>query len=311
MKKRFVIIDASSLIYRAFYVFPSIKNREGELSNAVYGFIMLFLKSIKDLQPDFIAVAYDVKGPTFRNKEFKDYKANRIKTPDELIQQIPKIKEFVKSLNIQSFEKPGFEADDIIGTLTAMVFLSKTETIILSNDKDSLQLVNKKTLVCLPNPGSKTVMYNRAKVIERFQGITPEQFADFRGLVGDPSDNIPGVFGIGEKTAIKLINEFKDLKTLYQIIDEKKIVLAPSILTKLINGRENAFFSRKLSIIKKDVDIDFELSKTSFSKYDYQQAKIFLADLGFKNLIKVLPGYNNSIEQSESNKSLKLQQKLF
>ncbi len=290
MKKQLLIIDASSFIYRAFYAFPPIKNKNGELSNALYGFIMLFLKAIKDIDPDFIAIAYDVKGPTFRNEEFKDYKANRAKTPDDLIKQIPSIKEFVKSFNVSSFEKQGFEADDIIGTIAALAFpFSGLKTIILSNDKDNLQLVNEKTLVYLPKTGKKIDIYNKSKVIERFNGITPSQFADFRGLTGDPSDNIPGVLGIGEKTAIKLINEFNDLDKLYKMIDLSKTVLADSIIKKLINGRENAFFSKKLSIIKKDLEIDFVLEDTSFKKYRSEKVKKFLEFHGFKGLIKALP----------------------
>lgn len=288
MLKKFIIIDASSFIYRAFYAFPSIKDKNGNLANALFGFIVLFLKSIQSFNPDFITVVHDVEGPTFRHKEFKDYKANRAKTPDELIQQIPKIKEFVASLNIKSFEKQGFEADDIIGTISTLVTATNNniEVIILSNDKDSLQLINEKVFVSFPNSGNDN--YDIKKVVDRFQGVTPEQFSDFRGLTGDPSDNIPGVAGIGEKTAIKLINEFKNIENLYQAIEKGKTNLNNSIITKLINNKENAFFSKKLSIIKKDVDIDFKLEETLF-QYKFEKAKTFVTNLGFKSLINRFP----------------------
>lgn len=311
-KKKLVIVDASSLIYRAFYAFPPIKSREGDLSNAVYGFIMLFLKTIKDHNPDFITVVYDVKGPSFRHKEFADYKANRAKTPDELIKQIPKIKEFVDNLNIKSFEKQDFEADDIIGTIVSLSS-SDIEIIIISNDKDSLQLVDQRTTVYTPNSGSKVAIYNREKVIEKYQGITPDQFADFRALTGDPSDNIPGVAGIGDKTAIKLINQFKNIENLYNAIEtssicnlqaNKKKGLTKSILEKLIKDKKNAFFSKKLSQIRRDVEIDFDLKETSFEKYDFQKAKTFIKKLGFKMLITRLPDYHKDQTEIPKQKPL-------
>ena len=308
--KKLIIIDASSLIYRAFYAVPPIKDKQGELSNAVYGFISIFLKVVKDLKPDFIVVAYDVKGPIFRHQEFKDYKANRAKTPDELILQIPKIKKFVKSLGVKSFEKSDFEADDIIGTISTSVSISTSnaglKTIIVSGDRDSFQLINETTVVQVPKTGSNGIIYDRERVIEKYQGITPEQFPDFRALVGDPSDNIPGVKGIGEKTAIKLINEFENLENLYDEIDKKQTKISDSILAKLIKDKEKAFFSRKLSTIKKDVEIDFNLAETDFTKCDFEKAIIFIEELGFRGLIKNI---NNNHINANANDSEKCQSK--
>ena len=208
-KKRLIIIDSNSIIHRAFHALPLLTTKNGELVNAVYGFLLVFFKAIREFQPDYIAACFDFPGPTFRHKKYKEYKAKRPPTPKELYQQIPKIKEILKDFNVPIFEKEGFEADDIIGTLAAFstkkVIASPIETIILSGDTDILQLVNPQTKVYVLKKGVKDiVLYDENLVKEKFQGLTPEQILDFKALRGDPSDNIPGVTGVGEKIAIDL-----------------------------------------------------------------------------------------------------------
>ncbi len=301
-KKRLIIVDSNALIYRAYYALPPLTNKKGEIVNAVYGFLLVFLKILKEFQPDFIVATFDFPAPTFRHKKFKTYKAKRLKMPEELRRQIPKIKKILESFNIPLFEKKGFEADDIIGTISKAVpalrpsFLGEgpeIETIILTGDLDALQLVDKNTKVYILKRGIKNaVLYDEGKVKERYQGLTSEQLLDFKALRGDPSDNIPGVTGVGEKTAIVLIKEFGFLENLYKELSEnseraKKI--KDSLKKKLLDGKEQAFVSRMLVEIKRDVPIEFNLEKCNFGKYDKEKIVQIFKDYGFQSLISRLP----------------------
>ena len=222
-KKRLIVIDGNSVIHRAFHALPPLTTKSGKLVNAIYGFLLVFFKAIKEFQPDFIAAAFDFPGPTFRHKKFKEYKAKRPPAPEELYQQIPKVKEILEAFNVPIFEKESFEADDIIGTISQLAskkqVFPEIETIILSGDLDALQLVDSQTKAYTLRKGVKdVVLYDEKLVKEKFQGLTPEQLLDFKALRGDPSDNIPGVTGIGEKTAIGLLLKFGSLENLYKEI---------------------------------------------------------------------------------------------
>lgn len=289
-KKRLIVIDSNSIIHRAYHALPPLTTKKGEVVGAVYGFLLVFLKAIKEFQPDFVIACFDVPGPTFRHKKYKEYKAKRPPTPPELYQQIPKVKEVLKGFNVQIFEKEGFEADDIIGTISHLApqkqVLPEIETIILSGDSDNFQLINDKTKVYALRKGVKdTVLYDRELIKEKYQGLTPEQLLDFRALKGDPTDNIPGVPGIGEKTAIELIKKFGTLKNLYQNISELK----PKLKEILIQNKEQAFFSRDLSEIHKSVPIDFNLKECQWSNYNKEKATQALENLNFYSLIPRLP----------------------
>ncbi|KPJ56821.1 hypothetical protein AMJ49_03690 [Parcubacteria bacterium DG_74_2] len=288
-KKRLIIIDGNALIHRAYHALPPLATRKGELVNAVYGFLLVFFKALKEFQPDYVAATFDLPGPTFRHKEFKEYKAKRPKAPNELYQQIPKVKEILQAFNVPIFEKQGFEADDVIGTISGQ---AKTETIIITGDLDALQLINKNTKVFTPRRGLKdTVLYDQEKVEERYQGIKPEQLADLKGLKGDPSDNIPGILGIGEKTAISLIREFGSLENLYKELDEKTEraeKIKHSLREKLVKYRDQAFFSKMLVTIKRDVPIDFDLKDCEWEDFDKKKAIKILKDFEFYALIKRL-----------------------
>ena len=300
-KKRLIIIDGNAIVHRAFHALPPLKTKKGELVNAVYGFLLAFFKAIKEFEPDYVVATFDFPAPTFRHIKYKLYKANREKAPDELYEQIPKIKDLLKNFNIQIFEKQGFEADDLIGTIAQKAakkqIYPEIETIILTGDLDALQLVDKNTKVYALRKGVKdTILYNEEKVKEKYDGLLPEQLVDFKALRGDPSDNIPGVFGVGEKTAISLIKEFNSLENLYQELREnsehsKKI--KESLRKKLIDYKEQAFVSKMLAQIKKDIEIDFDLGKCVWGRYNKDKIIKIFENYEFKTLISRLKEDNN------------------
>ncbi len=303
--KRLIIIDSHAVLYRAFHALPPLASKKGELVNAVYGFLLVFFKAIKEFKPDFVAATFDLPGPTLRHKEFKEYKAKRPKIPDELSSQIPKIKKILKGFEVPIFEKQGFEADDLIGAIAQQAerkqIFPKIETIILTGDLDALQLVNPQTKVFALRRGLKdAILYNTEKVQEKYQGLKPSQLLDFRGLRGDPSDNIPGVTGIGEKTAIKLLKEFGTLENLYKNLEK----VNPSVQAKLEQYKEQAFLSKRLARIRKEVKIDFNLKNCRWPKYDKEEVTDLLEKFGFNSLIKRLPEL--TMEKQNIGKNLKL-----
>jgi len=313
-KKRLIVIDGNSVIHRAFHALPPLTTKSGKLVNAIYGFLLVFFKAIKEFQPDFIAAAFDFPGPTFRHKKFKEYKAKRPPAPEELYQQIPKVKEILEAFNVPIFEKESFEADDIIGTISQLAskkqVFPEIETIILSGDLDALQLVDSQTKAYTLRKGVKdVVLYDEKLVKEKFQGLTPEQLLDFKALRGDPSDNIPGVTGIGEKTAIGLLLEFGSLENLYKEIKEnsgKAKKLKPKLKETLLNYKEQAFLSKSLAQIKKDVPIDFNLKKSRWGEYDKEKVTQVLKEFEFFSLIKKLPGEEKAEEKESVGKNLRL-----
>ncbi len=313
-KKRLIVIDSNSIIHRAYHALPPLTTQKGELVNAVYGFLLVFFRAIKDFQPDFIAATFDLPAPTFRHKKYKEYKAKRPKAPEELYQQIPKTKEFLKVFGVPIFEKEGFEADDIIGTIAKLAprkqVLPKIETIILSGDLDSLQLVDGQTKVYALRKGVKDiVLYDEKLVKEKFQGLTPNQILDFKALKGDPSDNIPGVTGIGEKTAIKLLLEFGSLENLYEKIEEnseKAKRLKPKLKETLLKYKNQAFLSKDLAKIEKNTPIDFNLEKCRWQKFDKKKVSKLLERFEFYSLVKRLSEFGEKKEEKILGGNLKL-----
>ncbi len=292
-KKRLIIIDSNSVIHRAFHALPPLTTKKGELVNAVYGFLLVFLKAIKDFQPNYIAAAFDCPKPTFRHKKFKDYKAKRPPAPPGLYQQIPLVKEILTAFGVAIFEKEGFEADDIIGTIARLApkkqVFPKIETIILSGDQDSFQLVNPQTKVFALRKGVKDiVLYDEKAVEEKFQGLKVGQLLDFKALRGDPSDNIPGVTGIGEKTATKLLLSFGTLENLYQGIKDKSAEakeISPKLKETLLKYKDQAFFSRELAQIEKNTPVEFSLKQCVFGDYDKAEVIKKLQEFEFHSLI--------------------------
>ncbi len=322
-KKRFLIIDANALIHRAYHALPPLRNKKGELINAIYGFCLILFKILKELEPGFIVAAFDLPFPTFRHKKFKGYKAKRPKTPEELSQQILKVKDLLRAFDIPVLEKRGFEADDIIGTVSRLTLKREIrpqmENIILSGDADLFQLVDPNTRVYFLKKGIKnTVLYDKELVKEKYHGLDPEQLVDFKALKGDPSDNIPGVPGIGEKTAIGLIKRFGNLENLYSVLNQKTMSKMDSaglnqrIRVLLEKYKEKAFLSRDLIQIERNVPVDFNLEKCQWKDYDREKVIQVMKGLGFRSLIKRLSDFKKP-KQNDNIKKEKVdhQRKLF
>lgn len=285
-KKRLVVFDSNSVIHRAFHALPPLTTKGGEAVGAVYGFLLVFLKAIKEFQPDFVAACFDVKGPTFRHEKYAQYKAQRPKAPPELYSQIPMVKDVLKNFGVPVYEKQGFEGDDLIGTIAKITSQEEVETIIISGDSDNLQLVDGKVKVYALRKGVKdTVLYDISSVSEKYQGLKPKQLIDYRALRGDATDNIPGVKGVGEKTAIDLLQKFNTLENIYQKLDELK----PKTKELLIQSKVDAFASKDLATIIQNVPMDFNLQDCLWSNYNKEKAAQSLQELGFFSLITRLP----------------------
>lgn len=296
-KKRLIIIDSNSIIHRAYHALPFLSTKKGELVNAVYGFLLVFFKAIREFQPDYVCACFDFPAPTFRHLKFKGYKAKRPPAPKELYQQIPKVKEILKVFSVSVFEKEGFEADDIISTLSKKFpkkqIFPEVEIIILSGDLDNLQLVDKYTKVCLLRKGVKDiVLYDEKLVSEKYQGLNPNQLVDFKALRGDPSDNIPGVTGIGEKRATQLIKEFSNLENLYKELEdnsEEAKKIQPKLRDVLLKYKDQAFLSKTLAQTERNMPIDFNLKSCQWGGYNKEKAVEILKDFEFHSLIEKLP----------------------
>lgn len=279
-KKRLFLIDGNAYIHRAFHALPPLTTSRGEMVNAVYGFIRMMLKILKKESPDYVAVCFDYPAPTFRHKEYKEYKATRKRAPDELRSQIPLAHEIVKALNLALFEKEGYEADDLLATLSERAKKGGIETIIVTGDKDALQLVDKSISV-LNEP--KGILYDEKEVKKKLS-IAPQQIIDFMALMGDQSDNVPGVRGIGPKTATQLIQRFGSIENLYQHLDEIK----GKLKERLLDSREEAFLSKRLVILEKNVPLKFEISHCRIKPPKREELLGLLHRLEFRSLIAEL-----------------------
>ncbi|MEK9158645.1 MAG: DNA polymerase, partial [Patescibacteria group bacterium] len=295
-QQRFIIIDGNALVHRAFHAIPPMTNKNGQVLNAVYGFTSILLKAIKDLKPDYLAVTFDLAAPTFRHKEYKEYKAKRVKPPQELYDQMPLIKDLLRAMKIKIYEREGFEADDVIATLAAICHSRESgnpavETVILTGDLDTLQLVDENTKIYSLRKGiSDIFIYDEAAVKERY-GLLPNQMTDYKALRGDPSDNILGVRGIGEKTAADLIQKFGSIEGVYEKIKRlKDYKISDLIIKKLEAGKEAAFQSKHLVELVRDVPIDFKLEDCKMADYNNPAARDLLAGWEFGSLIKRLDG---------------------
>lgn len=289
MSKKLLLIDGNAIIHRAFHALPPFKTSRGELVNAVYGFASLLLKILDREKPDYTAVAFDLKAKTFRHQEYKDYKATRIKAPDELYEQIPRIKELVRAFQIPIFEQEGFEADDVLGTLAKQAEGKAVNTRILTGDLDTLQLVTDKTYVlALAQKFSEPVTYDIARVMGRY-GLKPSQIPDMKGLQGDTSDNIKGVQGIGPKTAKDLLQKYGTLESIYKNLDE----ITGSAHTKLAKGHDSAILSKRLATIIIAVPLNLDLEACKTHEYDEGKLRQIFEELEFKSLLKRLEGFHN------------------
>lgn len=298
-QSRFLIIDGHAIIYRAYHAFPPLTSPQGILVNAVYGFSRILLTAIREHTPEYIVVTFDHKKPTFRAQEYAQYKANRPEMPVDLRPQIELVKEVVSALNIPQFEMEGYEADDLIGTITRQMLEKKDIlTIVVTGDKDMFQLVDEQTHVWMPARGKFGVdtEYDPESV-QKKMGVTPAQIVDLKALMGDTSDNIPGVKGIGPKTAVQLIQEFKNIEGVYATVEKiaatgekpKSGFIKGNLFERLRADKENAFLSKKLATIDRHAPIEFQLEPCLVSDYDKEKIAELFIQLEFKSLIGLLP----------------------
>jgi DNA polymerase-1 len=277
---------------RAFYALPELTNREGLHTNAVYGFINMLFKMKDDILPDYVVCTFDRSAPTFRHKEYDEYKAGRKKMPQELSEQFPILKKVLNLLAINIFEVDGFEADDIMGTLSKVAEEKGMEVYIVTGDRDMLQLASDNTHIVITKKGiTEKEIYDKSRMIEDY-GITPLQFIDVKGLMGDKSDNIPGVPGIGEKTAFKLIKEYKSIENVFENIDNIK---GKKLKENLEKYMQQAIFSKKLASIVTNVPIDIDMESIKSSEdYDFIELKKLFENLEFKRLLDKIPGFEDN-----------------
>ena len=303
MNKRLIIIDGNSIINRAFYALPqTMDNKEGLHTNAIYGFTTMLFKMIDIYKPTHISVAFDRKAPTFRHKEYSDYKAGRKKMPQELFEQMQPLKELLDAFKIERFEIDGYEADDIIGTISKAAEEDGFEVFIVTGDKDAIQLASNKTTTLITKKGVADVEeYNYDSVIEKYE-MTPTQFIDLKGLMGDKSDNIPGVPGVGEKTGIKLIKQFGSIENLVEHTDELK----GSIKKKIEENKDEAIHSKWLATIVRDVPIEFNLDKMIFGDYKVDDVIEKFQFFKFTSLIKKVMDMSGTQELEENNDNLEI-----
>ncbi len=296
---KLLVIDGNSLINRAFYGVRPLTTKDGRFTNAIHGFLNMMLKICGECNPDAIAVAFDLRAPTFRHKMYSEYKAGRKGMPDELAEQMPIIKNILPLMGITIIEKEGYEADDIIGTLAASCEKSGDICYIATGDRDSFQLVGNNTNVLLTATvmgRPEVVRYDIEKIAEKYDGLTPEMLIDVKALMGDTSDNIPGVAGVGEKTAVSLIKQFKNLESIYENIDSPEI--KNGVRAKLLKDKDNAFMSRELGKICCSVPIDTDINSYTVKKQDNSKLLLTLADLELFKIIERLGIENESIDES-------------
>ena len=284
---RLMLLDSNGLIYRGYHALPPLTTSKGELVNAVFGFCSILLRGIQDVKPDYVAACFDLPGPTFRHDKFAEYKATRMPMPDDLRSQFPKVREVVAALRIPVYEMAGFEADDVIGTITRdLDARTGIETTVVTGDLDMLQIVSERTRLMTTRQGvDSTIYYDPAKIWERYE-LRPDQMIEYKALKGDATDNIPGIPGVGEKTAAKLVGQFGSLEGIYERIAEVK---PDKLREKLIEAREQVFASRELSTIVRDLPIAFDLDAAKLDDYDRAEVVRLFREFEFRTLIDRLP----------------------
>ncbi|MGL5440492.1 MAG: DNA polymerase I [Filifactoraceae bacterium] len=298
--KRLILLDGNSLLNRAYFALPPLMNKDGIYTNGIYGFCMMLYKIIDDYKPTHMSVAFDLKAPTFRHKEYKDYKSQRKGMPEELRMQLEPMKEILDAMGIDRTEIQGFEADDIIGTISKLGEENGFDVIIVTGDKDALQLASEKTTILITKKGlTELDSYNTNDVISKYN-LTPTQFIDLKGLMGDQSDNIPGVAGIGEKTGIKLLTDFGTMENIFENIENIK----GSTREKLENAKEIALLSKKLATIVRDIPIKFDEEELILNKQNNRKLRELFSNLELKRLLSKIDKVGE-VEETDTNKKSK------
>lgn len=307
---KLLLIDGNSLFHRAYHALPPLTDKKGEMANAVFGFSNMLIKALNEVKPTHVACAFDTQAPTFRHIEFEEYKAQRPAPPPDLYPQLPKVKRVLEAFGIVYFEKEGYEADDVLATLTSKCKVKSgkgkvDQIIILSGDRDCLQLVDGNVHVQMPSftsasakaTADKKVSEGKpgwgvlvgAKEVKEKYGLEPQQMVDYKSLIGDPSDNVPGISGIGPKTASSLLQKYHTLENLFKHIDQ----LPEAIRQKLREGQGVALAAKKLVDLDRGVDLRFTINDLRFEP-DWDQVRWEYEDLGFKSIVAKLPGNNSS-----------------
>lgn len=299
--KRLVLIDGHAILHRAYHALPPLMTTKGEQVNAVFGFVSILLRVIHDLKPTHLVVAFDTPSPTFRNKIFKDYQAQRPKMDKELIPQIGIVHRVVEDLGIPIFELDGYEADDVLGSLAKQASISNNlDVVIVTGDRDILQLVNEKVKVYMPVKGlSESKLYGEKEVEEKYR-IASRQIVDYKALAGDQSDNYPGVAGVGPKTASVLLTRFQTLEEIYQHIDT---IENEHLRKKLQESEESAELAKKLATIVTDVPVVFDPEKCTLLDFDRPNVRKLFEELEFRSLIPRLSGSNKQAIESKKQKA--------
>jgi DNA polymerase-1 len=296
--KKLILIDGNSLIYRAFYALPqTLATSAGQITNAVYGFTSMLVKLLETEKPSHMAVAFDRPEPTFRHAEYTEYKAHRIRMPDELQSQFPIVKEILQAMRIPTYELQGFEADDVLAALAKRAEAEGYEVIIVTGDRDALQLISPRVKTMATRTGiTDTVVYDREKVIERY-GIPPEKIPDFLGLKGDVSDNIPGIPGIGDKIASKLVQQYGSVE---EVVAHAEEIPAKKIREALLSHGEQAKMSKGLAVLKTDLPLDIDLDESHLREWNEEELKELFTSLEFNTLLKRLfPQDEKTVEAEE------------
>src|SRR5918995_1878125 len=304
-----MLIDGPSLVYRGYFALPPLTLSDGTLVNAVFGFLQIVLRGMQDVKPDYAMVSFDIGKPQFRFDAFPDYKKGRPGMPDDLRAQFPIVREIASMMNIPTRELEGFEADDVIGTLTKKATAADVDTMIVSGDLDGLQLVDDHVRLLTTRMGvAATVIYDEARVMDRY-GLRPDQMLDYKALKGDTSDNIPGVPGVGEKTAISLLQQFGTLDGIYERLDEVK----GKLRDRLAEHRESAFMSREIGRILVDLPVELDVEEARTGHYDRRAVAQRFRELEFRSLIDRLPpssiaptGYDAADQETGSGLQLSL-----
>jgi DNA polymerase-1 len=274
---KLVLIDGNAILHRAFHAMPPLTTKGGEPINAVYGLVSMFLRVVQDLKPDSIAVAFDEKEPTFRQKEFKSYQAQRPPLADELSSQFGKAREFFEAVGVPVYSKSGYEADDVIGTIADK---AKEDVVVVTGDRDMLQLINSKVKLYMPVVGlTNAKLYGAVEAKERM-GVPPTQIPDYKALVGDPSDNYPGVTGIGPVTAEKLLEKYGSIDKIYAHLQD----IEPKVRQKLEVNKDNAKLFLRLATIVKDIPINADFEEMKKWKLDSPKVINLFEKFGFKTL---------------------------
>lgn len=282
-----LLIDGNSLVHRAFHALPVLTiSKTGEMVNAVQGFASTLLKVLNEIKPTHWAIAFDRPTPTFRHEKFEDYKAQRPRAPDELVSQIKRVHQLVDAFHIPTFEIDGYEADDVLGTLSRQASQLGIDTIIVTGDNDMLQVVSPRTKVLAPRRTLSDILTYDETEVQRKYGISPQQLADFKALTGDPSDNIPGIPGIGDKTAARLLQQFGSIEGIYAHIDQ---VIPERLRPLLLNHKARVLQNKELAAIVTDVPVTLDLDNCKVTTYDRQQVVDLFRELGFVQLLSRLP----------------------